>query len=163
MSIRLITVLGLVLTVAACSQDEPAEPASTSSMPTPAPEPAPAAALERRPSPAGASAYIIAPTDGATVENPVRVLFGLRGAGVVPAGIEREGAGHHHLLIDAPLPDLNLPIPADENYRHFGAGQTEVELELTPGTHTLQLLLGDERHIPHDPPIMSEQITIQVR
>jgi len=164
MSIRLITVLGLILTAAACSQDEPVEPATTTApTPTQAPAPAPVAGLERRPSPPGASAYIIAPTDGATVENPVRVLFGLRGAGVVPAGIEREGAGHHHLLIDAPLPDLNLPIPSDANHRHFGAGQTEVELELSPGRHTLQLLLGDERHVPHDPPIMSEQITIEVR
>ena len=161
MSIRLITALFLSLTIAACSQDDAADV-------SPAPEtqaeaPAAAPVLERRPSPPGSSAYIISPADGATVDSPVQVLFGLRGAGVVPAGIEREDAGHHHLLIDTGLPDLGLPIPADANHVHFGLGQTEVEIELEPGTHTLQLLLGDERHVPHDPPIMSEQITIEVR
>ncbi|MGD8339356.1 MAG: DUF4399 domain-containing protein [Gammaproteobacteria bacterium] len=163
MSIRLITILGLVLTAAGCSQDDTAEPPAVPEAQSESPAATTVVGLERRPSPAGASAYIISPADGATVENPVRVLFGLKGAGVVPAGIEREGAGHHHLLIDAPLPDLDLPIPSDANHRHFGAGQTEVELELAPGTHTLQLLLGDERHIPHDPPIVSEPITIEVR
>jgi hypothetical protein len=108
-------------------------------------------------------AYIIEPADGATVSSPVRILFGLRGAGVVPAGIAHETAGHHHLLIDTELPNLGLPIPADENHRHFGLGQTETEIELAPGTHTLQLLLGDELHVPHDPPISSERITIEVR
>jgi hypothetical protein len=94
----------------------------------------------------------------------VRIVFGLRGAGVAPAGIERDGTGHHHLLVDAALPaDLSLPIPADDQHRHFGAGQTETSIELAPGMHTLQLLLADERHIPHDPPIVSERITIEVR
>lgn len=108
-------------------------------------------------------AYIISPADGATVESPVRVVFGLKGAGVVPAGIPREAAGHHHLLVDAAVPDLDMAIPSDVNHQHFGGGQTEAEIELAPGTHTLQLLLGDELHIPHDPPILSEQITIEVR
>ena len=160
MLIRLLTVLGLIL-AAACSQDGADEASSASSQPAPAP--APALFQGRRPSPAGATAYFISPADGATVENPVRVVFGLRGAGVVPATIEFEGAGHHHLLIDTPLPDLDVAIPADENHRHFGGGQTETEIELSPGTHTLRLLVGDERHIPHDPPIMSETITIEVR
>lgn len=160
MLIRLLTVFGLVL-IAACGQDTPEEPLTAAAA---APETrAPAATLERRPSPAGATAYIIAPADGATVASPVRVLFGLKGAGVVPAGTEREGAGHHHLLIDADLPDLNAAVPSDANHRHFGLGQTEADIELEPGMHTLQLLLGDERHIPHDPPIMSERITVEVR
>lgn len=168
MMIRLLAIACLGLTVG-CGQETAQSPGgdATSAEATPA-EPtqaaaAPPAGLERRPSPEGAMAYIIAPTDGATVENPVRILFGLKGAGVVPAGIEREGAGHHHLLIDTGLPDLNLPIPSDENHRHFGGGQTETELELDPGSHTLRLLLGDERHVPHDPPIMSETITVEVR
>ncbi|HEY5667339.1 MAG TPA: DUF4399 domain-containing protein [Gammaproteobacteria bacterium] len=165
MSIRLITALFLSLIAAACGQDDAGDvsPAPEPQAEAPAPAPAPAAALERRPSPPGSSAYIVSPADGATVDSPVRVLFGLRGAGVVPAGIELEGAGHHHLLIDTGLPDLGLPIPADNNHVHFGGGQTEVEIVLAAGTHTLQLLLGDERHVPHDPPIMSEQITIEVR
>ncbi len=149
-----------LLLASACAQ-ESSETAPTAAPATP--PPAPAATIGRRPAPAGAAAYIVAPADGATVTSPVRILFGLRGAGVVPAGIQYETAGHHHLLIDTGLPDLDSAIPADENHRHFGGGQTEVELELSPGTHTLQLLLGDERHIPHDPPIMSEQITIEVR
>jgi len=157
MMIRWLAVAAFL--VAGCTQD--ADEAATQ---VAAPQAAPAPAMpERRPAPDGASAYIIAPMNGAVVENPVRVVFGLTGAGVIPAGIEREGAGHHHLLIDTDLPNLDAAIPADENHRHFGGGQTETELELAPGTHTLQLLLGDERHIPHDPPIMSERITIQVR
>jgi hypothetical protein len=168
MSIRLISLFALALTTVACSQDDAAAPSAMPAAETAAPAaptaaPASPTGLQRRPSPPGAAAYIVSPADGEAVASPVRVLFGLRGAGVIPAGIEREGAGHHHLLIDTGLPDLGLPIPADDNHRHFGAGQTEVEIELSPGTHTLQLLLGDERHIPHDPPIMSERITIEVR
>ena len=167
MRIRYLSVLGLLLVVA-CGQ-EPAEQASGSAAPAaaaaPAPAPAaPAPAPARRASPAGAAAYIIEPAADAVVSNPVRIVFGLRGAGVSPAGIERDGTGHHHLLVDTELPaDLGLPIPADDGHRHFGAGQTETSIELAPGQHTLQLLLADERHIPHDPPIVSERITIEVR
>ena len=159
MTIRWLAVAAFL--VAGCTQDAdetPTAAAATQAAPTPAP-----VSLERRPAPDGASAYIIAPMNGAVVENPVRVVFGLTGAGVIPAGIAQDGAGHHHLLIDTELPNLDAAIPADENHRHFGGGQTETELELAPGTHTLQLLLGDERHIPHDPPIMSQRITIEVR
>jgi hypothetical protein len=160
---RYLPIICLLLT-AACGQEAaeeaPAAPVSASPAATPA---APAAALARRPLPAGATAYLIEPVDGATVTSPVRVVFGLRGAGVSPAGIERDGAGHHHLLVDTELPDLGSPIPADEQRRHFGGGQTETSIELAPGRHTLQLLLADERHIPHDPPAMSERITIEVR
>ena len=108
-----------------------------------------------------ASAYIVSPANGATVSNPVTVVFGLRSPyGVAPAGVVTENTGHHHLLIDTDQPDLNLPIPKDEHHRHFGGGQTEVSLELTPGDHTLQLLLGDFAHIAHKPPVLSERITI---
>lgn len=117
------------------------------------------------PSPEGASVYIINLSDGDRAQNPVTIQFGMRGMGVAPAGVEKESTGHHHLLIDTPMltgDALNDPIPADENHRHFGGGQTEVTLELPAGTHTLQLLAGDHNHIPHDPPVMSEAITITV-
>ena len=110
----------------------------------------------------GPKTYIISPADGATVGSPVTVLFGLEGFGVAPAGTVKEKTGHHHLIIDAPLPDLSKPIPADDNYRHFGGGQTQTTIELTPGKHTLQLLLGDYAHIPHAEPIYSDVITITV-
>ena len=112
--------------------------------------------------PAGAEVYIVEPADGATVSSPVTVVFGLKGMGVAPAGVEQDKTGHHHLLIDTGLPDLANPIPSDENHHHFGGGQTETTIELAPGSHTLQLLLGDWSHVPHDPPIASEQITIVV-
>lgn len=115
------------------------------------------------PAPEGAKAYIISPADGATVSSPVTVQFGLSGIGVAPAGIEKEKTGHHHLLIDVKeLPDMNSPIPGDEHHRHFGGGQTEVSIDLPPGQHTLQLLLGDHHHIPHNPPVLSEPVTITV-
>jgi hypothetical protein len=91
------------------------------------------------------------------------VVFGLKGMGVAPAGMEKANTGHHHLLIDLEAPPaLDKPLPADEQHKHFGGGQTEVTIELTPGQHTLQLLLADHNHIPHDPPVMSEVIRIVV-
>jgi hypothetical protein len=155
--------------LAACGQQEPAAPATPAAAPpaaTPAAAPPPAApaTLARKPAPPGAMAYIIEPADGARVTSPVRVVFGLKGFGVAPAGVDRNDAGHHHLLVDAPLPtDLGLPIANDEQHRHFGGGQTEVELTLAPGRHTLQMLLGDHLHIPHDPPIASSVVTIEVQ
>lgn len=121
-----------------------------------------ALAMDRTPAPDGAEVYIVSPDDGATVSNPVTVVFGLRDMGVAPAGTERENTGHHHLIIDAPLPPGDEHIPSDENHVHFGGGQTETTIELKPGEHTLQLLLGDLNHLPHDPVIASEQITITV-
>ena len=110
-----------------------------------------------------AVAYIVLPANGAVVSSPVTVVFGLRSPyGVAPAGIVVDQTGHHHLLIDTDLPDLNMPIPKDENHRHFGGGQTETTLELAPGKHTLQLLLGDFAHIAHKPPVISERITVTV-
>jgi len=116
----------------------------------------------RTPAPEGAAVYIIAPVDGATVSSPVRVQFGLRGMGVAPASVAFANTGHHHLLVDVDLPPLDAPVPADARHQHFGAGQTETTLELPPGEHKLQLLLGDQDHVPHDPPIYSEPVTITV-
>jgi len=115
------------------------------------------------PAPDGAKVFILSPEDGATVQGVVAVVFGLEGMGVAPAGVEKKHTGHHHLLINTGLPDLDAPIPSDDNYRHFGGGQTQAIIELPPGKHTLQLLMGDHNHIPHDPPVASEVITITVQ
>jgi hypothetical protein len=118
--------------------------------------------LERSASPEGARVYFIAPVDGEKLASPFVVRFGLSQMGVAPAGTKKEATGHHHLIVDADLPPSDLPVPATDNYRHFGMGQTEVELSLSPGKHTLQLMLGDHMHIPHDPPIVSDRITVIV-
>ena len=97
-----------------------------------------------------------------TVPAQVKIFFGLRNMGVAPAGSDRENSGHHHLLIDTDLPPLNAPIPNDFNHLHFGAGQTEAEITLQPGQHTLQLLMGDKDHVPHTPPVMSQRIRVRV-
>ena len=123
------------------------------------------AAVAQSPAPAGAQAYIISPADGATVTSPVTVRFGLTGMGVAPAGIDKANTGHHHLLIDRPLPtgeDLEYSLPAEDGLRHFGGGQTEVTLDLEKGRHTLQILLGDHNHVPHVPPVASAVVTITV-
>jgi hypothetical protein len=122
-----------------------------------------AAGLPRSTAPADARAYIISPLDGATVSSPVTVQFGLRGMGIAPAGIAMANTGHHHLLIDVDLPPLDQPVPADEHHLHFGKGQSEVLVTLAPGKHRLQLLLADHLHLPHEPPVASEPITITVR
>ncbi len=118
----------------------------------------------RTPSPAGAEVYFESPADGATARGPVTVRFGLKGMGVAPAGIRFDNTGHHHLLIDTDLPaDLGQPLPANEHVVHFGKGQTETTITLPPGRHTLQLVLGDALHIPHDPPVVSKKIVITVK
>jgi len=119
--------------------------------------------LPRSASPKDVALYIISPKVGETVTSPVTVRFGLRGMGVAPAGLAMENTGHHHLLIDTGPPVLNMPVPADANHVHFGKGQTEAQVTLTPGKHTLQLLLADHLHIPHDPPVMSKPITVIVK
>jgi len=121
-----------------------------------------AADLPRSPAPKDVELYIISPKDGATAKSPVTVRFGLRGMGVAPAGVPMENTGHHHLLIDAAPPSFDQPVPADANHLHFGKGQTEASVTLAPGRHTLQLLLADHLHVPHDPPVMSKPITITV-
>jgi hypothetical protein len=116
-------------------------------------------------SPAGAKVYIINLKDGAEVTSPFLVQFGLSGMGVAPAGVEKPNTGHHHLIIDTKLTDeqMKAPIPADDTHKHFGGGQTEAMVPLPQGKHTLQLVLGDWSHIPHNPPVMSEPITITVK
>ncbi|HZF19554.1 MAG TPA: DUF4399 domain-containing protein [Burkholderiales bacterium] len=111
----------------------------------------------------GAKVYFIEPRDGATVEQEFTVKFGLSGMGVAPAGADFENTGHHHLLVDGATADMNAPIPADATHIHFGRGQTEAKVKLPPGQHTLQLLLGDKNHIPHDKPVMSEKISVTVK
>jgi hypothetical protein len=114
--------------------------------------------------PAGAEVYIISPSDGATVGQDVTVRFGLKGMGVAPSGVAKEHTGHHHLLVDVTeLPAAGNPIPADTHHIHFGGGQTQTTLKLAPGTHTLQLELGDQNHVPFDPALVSKKITIHVK
>jgi hypothetical protein len=120
--------------------------------------------------PDDARLYIIGVEDGATVSSPLTVRFGLAGMGVAPAGVEVENTGHHHLMIDRPplgegefgAEEFELPLPSDENHRHFGGGQTQVTIELAPGDHSLQLVLADHGHVPHDPPLVSDRITVTV-
>ena len=137
----------------------PAQPAPAQPAPTPAPsEPK----FGPTPSPAGAKVYFIDLKDGAVVPPKFVIHFGLRNMGVAPAGSDRANSGHHHLLIDTDLPPLDKPIPNDFNHLHFGGGQTEAEVELSPGEHTLQLLLGDKKHVPFNPPVMSDRIRVTV-
>ncbi len=119
----------------------------------------------RTPAPKNAYLYIGWPNDGEVLPagKPIRVWFGLRNMGVAPKGVNKPNTGHHHLLIDTDLPPFDEEIPADRNHLHLGAGQTETTIELEPGTHTLQLLMGDYNHIPHDPPVYSKKITVYVK
>lgn len=120
-------------------------------------------ALDRSPSPEGAELYFLSPANGETITGPVTVVFGLKGMGVAPAGTDREHTGHHHLLINTGLPAMDQPVPADDNHKHFGKGQTQTTIELPPGKHTLQLLLGNHLHVPHDPVVASEVIEITIK
>jgi len=156
---------GLALTVAAGLLGMPVYAQTLSKTPIPAEYPAaPDTGFKATPAPANASCYIGWPTDGAVVHSThIKVWFGARNIGVAPAGTNRPNTGHHHLLIDTPLPPLDQPIPSDKHHLHFGLGQTETVIDLPPGTHTLQLLMADGDHIPHNPPVMSKRITIHVR
>ncbi len=123
-----------------------------------------AVVLAATPAPEGAEVYILSPEDGAVVKSPFAVKFGLKGMGVAPAGVDVANTGHHHLLIDVTeLPEPGQPVPADSQHLHFGGGQTETVLELPPGKHTLQLIMGDKHHLPHQPPVVSPRITVEVR
>lgn len=121
------------------------------------------ALADATPSPAGAKVFIIEPKNGAEVSSPVSVKFGIEGMDLAPAGTDKPNSGHHHLIVDTKVTDFASPIPADANHVHFGKGQTETTIELKPGPHTLQLLLGDKNHIPHSPPVQSEVVTITVK
>jgi hypothetical protein len=125
---------------------------------------APVALAGDTPAPADAYLYIGWPNDGEVIDSRrFRVWFGLRHMGVAPAGVDKANTGHHHLLIDTDLGPADQPIPNDRNHLHFGGGQTEAMVELAPGTHTLQLVMGDKDHVPHDPPVVSPKITVTVR
>jgi hypothetical protein len=127
---------------------------------------APSAPLPRTARPADATLYIISPADGAVVKRSFRVQFGLRGLGVAPAGasgVAAEGTGHHHLLVDAALPAMDRPLPKDATHLHFGKGQTETELTLAPGKHTLQLVFADANHVPFQPTLVSRPVHVTVR
>src|SRR3954465_3465877 len=121
-----------------------------------------AADAQRRAMPEDARVYIIWPPDGQVIHGGFWLRMGLSDGGIAPAGVDKPLTGHHHLLIDVDPPPLDGPIPSDRNHPHFGLGQTETRLELPPGRHTLQLLLGDENHMPHDPPLYSRRITVVV-
>jgi hypothetical protein len=130
-----------------------------------------AAVAGETPSAKGAKVYFVNLKDGATISSPVKIIFGLKGMSVAPAGSKTKNAGHHHLFVDRKAlgkgpekaDELDFSIPADKNHLHFGKGQTEKTLKLSPGKQTLQLVLGDKDHIPHNPPVASKVITITIK
>lgn len=156
------TLLAAIL-LSSCGSPEPQEEAAPDADAATALALAPEVALPpRKPSPEGARVWFVSPGDGAALTSPFVVEFGLEGMELLPAGEIGEHTGHHHLLVNTPLPRMDLPIITDDAHMHFGLAQTDVELSLAPGTYTLQLLLGDDLHIPHDPPVMSNVITVEV-
>jgi hypothetical protein len=160
---RFALLAALSVAVPAMAHDHAATPALVAQA-TPAQSAAAATSgVKRTPAPADAYCYIGWPNDGERVRTRhIKVWFGTRNFGVAPAGVDTANTGHHHLLIDTDLPPLDEEIPNDKNHLHFGNGQTETYIDLPPGTHTLQLLMGDANHVPHDPPVMSKKITIHV-
>lgn len=123
-----------------------------------------ATVLAASPAAPGAKVMIVEPADGATVTNPITVKFGVEKMEIVPAGTDKPHSGHHHLLIDATdMPAAGMPIAKDDRHQHFGKGQTETSITLPPGKHTLQLVLGDKDHVPHEPMVASQKITITVK
>jgi len=165
-----LSIAALGLTLTACGQPPPTPapappidpqvtaPAAVPTTDVPAPAPAP-----RNVSAAGATVAILSPRNGDIVSSPVKVVFDLQGMTLAPAGDPAPNSGHHHLLVDVPAPDLGQPVPKDAQHLHFGQAQTEVEITLAPGPHTLQLLLGDSNHVPHNPPLLSDPINITVQ
>lgn len=149
----------VLLTGIACSQggNDAAEDASTMAPASEAP-----VTMPRTASVAGTTVFFVTPRDEATVSNPVVLNFAVTGMAVAPAGDDAAMTGHHHVIIDAELPAMDMPIPADANHVHFGDGSSTTELTLEPGEHTLQLVFADYLHIPHDPPVYSDRITITV-
>jgi hypothetical protein len=153
----------LTLVLAACGGKPQPAPAPEPPQPEAAAPVAPTpAAMPRTPASAGAKVAITSPADGAVVKSPVTVVFAVEGMTLAAAGTNEPNTGHHHVLVDADLPPLDQPIPKDANHIHFGQAQMEGEIELAPGRHRLQLLLADGNHVPHDPPVLSEPITITV-
>ena len=164
MKCQLTIAILLLIGLAACGEKSAPEPVATVEDVAPEAESQAAApvGLPRTASPEGARVFFITPSDGATISGPVAIEFGIEGMQVAKAGDNQPHSGHHHLLIDTAVPDLGLPIPADANHIHFGDGSTSTAITLEPGEHTLQMLLGDHLHIPHEPPLVSEVITITV-
>jgi hypothetical protein len=148
--------LTTLVVLSGCNQSPAPQEREAPSTPVTAP------AMLRQPAPNGAEVYFIAPENGATLSNPIVVQFGLRNMGIAPAGANQPNTGHHHLLVDAQLAQMGFPVPADDQHLHFGGGQTQTNVTLAPGEHSLQLVLGDYLHIPHDPPVTSARITITV-
>lgn len=146
-----------IFIVVACNQDSQTNKSSNEEITYSPPS------ITRKPAPDGAKVYFITPKENAIVSNPVKVKFGVNAMEILPSGQDKIHTGHHHIIIDADLPDMNFPIPADKNYIHFGDGSAETELTLPQGKHTLQLILGDYLHVPHMPPVYSEKITIEVK
>jgi len=146
----------LILLLAGCGGSEPTANGATAGRDSES------GAMQRSSAAPGATVFIISPTNGAALRSPVAVKFGISGMTVAPAGQFADNTGHHHLLIDTGLENPDQPIPSDAGHRHFGKGQTETTIELEPGTHTLQLVLGDGNHVPHNLPVMSEIVTITV-
>jgi hypothetical protein len=162
-SAKLFILIAAVLALASCGREQAEPPVDTAAVSESAPSPKPqAVGLSRTPSAADARAFFMTPADGDVVANPVTIEFGIEGMQIVMAGDDSPFSGHHHLLVDTDLPDLNQPIAADGQHIHFGKGNVSTTLTLEPGEHTLVLLLGDHRHIPHDPPVVSPLITITV-
>jgi hypothetical protein len=162
MTIRL-SIMALLISIAACGEKPAEETVETPQMGATAEaavtEPS---QIARTSSSDNASVFFITPADGATIANPISIEFGIDGMDIVKAGNNQPYSGHHHLLIDTELPELGLPIPADEHHVHFGDGSVSTQISLPPGEHKLQMLLGDYLHIPHNPPLTSAQITITV-
>ena len=157
MNKKFITLLLSILLVAACNQSNDSNDSNEIEKPIYS-----VPSIKRNPAPEDASVYFINPEANTIVSTPVKVKFGVIGMEIVPSGQNTPHTGHHHIIINADLPDMNFPIPADENYVHFGDGSSETELNLAQGEHTLQLILGDYLHVPHSPPVYSEKIIITV-
>ena len=151
-----------VFLLQACSGNDNSASTATQTQAAQNDAPAAAAAPAADSGFSSARVFIVSPADGETLTSPVTVVFGVENFRVAPAGTFEAGTGHHHLLIDTDLPPLNQPIPADANHLHFGKAQTEATIELAPGPHTLQLVLGDGYHVPHDPALISTPVTITV-
>lgn len=159
--IRILFVIFL-MTGTACSQSDDQAESPVSAAPAESAAASAPAGMPRTASVEGTSVFFVTPRDGDIVSNPVILNFAVSGMQVAPAGDDTPMSGHHHIIIDAELPAMDMPIPADANHVHFGDGSSTTELTLEPGEHTLQLVFADHLHIPHDPPVISDVITITV-
>lgn len=163
MNDKTILLLAVILpALGACNPGSEPGPVAQDDAPSASDAVAEAATLPRSPSPPGAAVAFMTPEDGAVVSSPFRVEFEVAGMEVVPAGTEAPRSGHHHILVDTGLPEMDLPIPADDRHIHFGDGSSSTELSLAPGEHTLRLLFADHLHMPHEAPVYSEPITVTV-